>query len=111
MTALTPLQSLVILADTFFVLGLISFATGLVVLYRAAAADAARLAVQQTARVVRKAAFENLTESMAQASALLTTLYDLTQTNRGIGLVLLLTGIALMSAAGGLFFWLAGRAA
>ncbi len=109
MTLLTPLQSLVILADTFFVLGLISFATGLVVLYRAAALDAARLTVQQTARVARKAAFGNLSESMAQAGALLATLYDLAQTTRGIGLLLLLIGVALMSAAGGLFFWLVGR--
>ncbi|RMF41270.1 MAG: hypothetical protein D6755_12795 [Anaerolineae bacterium] len=107
MTLLTPMQNLAIFADTLFVLGLITFATGLLILYRAAMHNIPSLT--QTARVVSKAAFESVQESLTQASSLLSTLHDLTQTNRGIGLVLMFTGILLMGVSGGVFFWLAGR--
>ena len=107
MTLLTPLQNLVIFADTLFVLGMITFSAGLLILYRAATRPIPGLT--QTARVVGKAAFENVQQSLVQASNLLSTLHDLTRTNRGIGLVLMFTGVLLMGVSGGVFFWLAGR--
>lgn len=106
-----PIQLVQDIALVIFVLGVITFATGVVTLYRAAQQPFANAAISHAARTVRKAPFDGISESLAQANSLLDTISGLTQTNRGIGVILLFTGIALMAASIALLLWLNGNIA
>jgi len=106
-----PIQLVQGLALVIFVLGVITFATGVVTLYRAAQQPFANAALGHAARTVRKAPLDGISESLAQANSLLNTISALTQTNRGIGVILLFTGMALMAAGTALLLWLNGNIA
>ncbi len=106
MPVLVPFQILLWLSLVLFLLGLLTFLIGLVVLYRAANQPLPAAAARHAVHALRKGMLEGVSESLVQANSLLTTLHGLTQTNRGIGLVLLFTGLALMGASAALFVWL-----
>ncbi len=105
MPVLVPFQILLWLSLVLFLLGLLTFLIGLVVLYRAANQPLPAAAARHAVHALRKGMLEGVSESLVQANSLLTTLHGLTQTNRGIGLVLLFTGLALMGASAALFVW------
>ncbi len=106
MPVLAPLQILLWLTLVLFLLGLLTFLLGLVVLYRAANQPLPDAAARHAVHALRKGVLDGVSESLVQANSLLITLHGLTQTSRGIGLVLLFTGLALIAASGALFIWL-----
>ncbi len=106
MPVLAPFQILLWVAVALFVLGLLTFFLGLLVLYRAANQPLPAAAARHAVHALRKGMLEGVSESLVQANSLLTTLHGLTQTSRGIGLVLLFTGLVLIAAAAALFIWL-----
>ena len=106
-----PIQLVQSLALVIFLLGVSTFVAGVVTLYRAAQQPFANAAIGHAVRTVRKAPFDGISESLAQANSLLTTISGLTQTNRGIGVILLFTGMALMTASIALLLWLNGNIA
>ncbi|GAB4529849.1 MAG: hypothetical protein Fur0018_16680 [Anaerolineales bacterium] len=108
MPYLPPAQTLELLALLVFTLGAITFLIGILTLYRAATQPLNGAAVGQTVQAIRKAPLNGISESLAQANTLLSTISSLTETNRGIGIVLLFTGVALMFAGIGLLIWLNG---
>ncbi len=108
MPLLMPLQLLQMLAIVLFGLGLFTFLLGLVVLYRASSQPLPVAAARHAVHALSKGMLEGVSESLVQANSLLTTLHGLTQTNRGIGLVLLFTGLALIAASVALLLWLLG---
>lgn len=98
-TTLTPNTILLIMAATLFLLGVITFIAGVVILVtRAASGDLKTLAVQTT-RLAQKGIAEEMAGLVGNASSLLDAINQLVRTTAGIAVLMILLGLVLMGGA------------
>jgi hypothetical protein len=99
METLTPYNLLLMMAVALFVLGLVTFITGVVILaIRAPGRDMQTLATQTT-RLAQKGIAEDVAGLVGNASALLDAMQQLSRTATGVGVFLALLGVLLMGSA------------
>lgn len=96
MLQVTPEQLLINMTFTIFLIGLLSFLTGATILVlRSRNSDLSELTTQ-TSQMVKKGLAENISGLVGNASALLNAMNELTRTQNGIGVILLVSGALLM---------------
>ena len=99
----TPFNLAVFIIGILFVLGMITFAAGVLILaFRASSSDVKTLAAQ-TARLAQKGLAEEVAGLVGNASNLVDAMNQLVRTTRGVGIFLTVTGMLMM----GLACWLA----
>ena len=86
----------IIMSGTFFLLGLLSFLAGLLVLVVGSWRSDLRTLTAQTAKLAQKGITEDISGLVGNASALLDAINSLILTTRGIGVFLTLLGVFLM---------------
>lgn len=96
---LTSYSLIIYLDAMLFLLGMVAFIAGLLILaLRAASPDIKTLAVQ-TARLAQKGLAEDVAGLVGNASNLLDSMNQLVRTTRGVGIFLALLGMCLMGLA------------
>jgi hypothetical protein len=100
---LTPSDILLIMAVTSFLLGVITFIVGIMILTRRAAGREVQTLTAQTTRLAQKGLAEDVAGLVGNATTLLDTLNQLILTTAGIGVFLTILGLLLMGIAS----WLA----
>jgi hypothetical protein len=96
---LTPYNLVVFIDGMLFILGMVTFISGLLLLaLRASSSDVKSLA-QQAARLGQKGITEDIAGLVGNASNLLDSMNQLVRTTRGVGIFLALLGLALMGAS------------
>jgi hypothetical protein len=96
---LTSYTLIIYLDALLFLLGMIAFIVGIVILaQRTASTDVKTLAVQ-TARLAQKGLAEDVAGLVGNASSLLDSMNQLVRTTRGVGMFLSLLGMLLMGLA------------
>ncbi len=88
----------------FFIIGIISFIIGVIILVRRTLGAEVRSIAKQTSLLVKKGLAEEVAGLVGNASALLNATNDLIRTSAGIGVFLTLLGVGLMIAASWLVF-------
>jgi formate hydrogenlyase subunit 3/multisubunit Na+/H+ antiporter MnhD subunit len=100
---LTPFNLAVFIIGMLFILGMITFAAGvLIIVFRTSSTDVKSLAAQ-TARLAQKGLAEEVSGLVGNASDLVDAMNQLVRTTRGVGIFLMVIGMAMM----GLACWLA----
>jgi hypothetical protein len=96
---LTSYSLIIYLDAMLFLLGMVAFVVGLLILaLRTAGSDVKTLATQ-TARLAQKGLAEDVAGLVGNASSLLDSLNQLVRTTRGVGIFLALLGMLLMGLA------------
>jgi hypothetical protein len=96
---LTSYSLIIYLDAMLFLLGMVAFIAGLLILsLRASSPDIKTLAVQ-TARLAQKGLAEEVAGLVGNASNLLDSMNQLVRTTRGVGIFLTLLGMCLMGLA------------
>ncbi len=96
---LTPLMLLMSFVGLFFLLGLLTFIAGILILvFRTSSSEVKALATQ-TARLAQKGIAEEVAGLVGNASTLVDAINQLVQTTRGIGIFLTLLGLLMMGFA------------
>jgi hypothetical protein len=94
---LTPSNLVVFMLAMIFVLGMISFIAGaLILIYRASSSEMKELTLH-TAQLAQKGIAEDIAGLVGNAANLLDSLEQMVRTVRGIGMFLMLTGVGLMA--------------
>jgi 4-hydroxy-3-methylbut-2-en-1-yl diphosphate synthase IspG/GcpE len=92
-------DTLSIIVAGMAVLGAVSLAAGIFVLFRKVMGDELRVIASQTARLAQKGITDEITGLVGNASALLEALNSLVKTTTGVGVFLTLIGFILMVVA------------
>ncbi len=96
---LTPLMLLMSFVGLFFLLGLLTFIAGILILvFRTSSSEVKALATQ-TARLAQKGIAEEVAGLVGNASTLVDAMNQLVRTTRGIGIFLTLLGLLMMGFA------------
>jgi hypothetical protein len=96
---LTPNNLVVFIDAMLFILGMVTFIAGTLLLaLRASSSDVKTLA-QQTVRLGQKGITEDVAGLVGNASNLLDSMNQLVRTTRGVGIFLALLGLVLMGAS------------
>ncbi len=104
MDLLTPFELQLAITVGVFLLGVLTFLTGgLILVTNVLRRDLYDLA-RQTARVAQKGLAEDLSGLVGNASTLMSTINEMARTTAGIGIFLTLLGLALITVAGWLAF-------
>lgn len=99
MFSYTPNQFLITLACVLTVIGIISFAAGVIIIFlRAMGADVRTIAAQTT-KLAEKGIAEDVSGLVGNASALIDSLTQLVKTTSGLGAFLIINGIVFFAAA------------
>lgn len=99
MSTLTPLTLILIIVIALFLLGVVTFVGGILVLtFRTNNKDIKTLATQTT-RLAQKGIAEDVAGLVGNASALLEATNEMVRTTKGVGIFLTILGILLMAAA------------
>ena len=99
MSTLTPLTLISIIVIALFLLGVITFIGGILILaFRTNNKDIKTLAAQTT-RLAQKGIAEDVAGLVGNASALLEATNEMVRTTKGVGIFLTILGILLMAAA------------
>ncbi len=102
MEILTPPQLLIFMALVLFLLGLLTFVAGLVVLTLYGSGKEVRGLVVETHRLSKESSQKGLADDLAQlvshTNTLLETLAKITTTTTGVGVFLVILGLALIAA-------------
>lgn len=93
MSLLSPFTLIWIMILTVFILGLVTFSTGLLILALYANGRDVRNLATQTAHMAQKGIAEDLATLVGHASELINTLNQLVRTTTGIGVFLVVLGI------------------
>jgi hypothetical protein len=93
---MTPGQWLVLAALMMFLVGLLTFITGAIILVLRSRDREMDALTAQTSQLVNKGLAEDVAGLVGNASALLNAMNDLARTQNGIGIILLVTGALLM---------------
>jgi hypothetical protein len=91
-----------IMAAGLFALGLVTFAAGLIILVSKVIGRNVRVIADQTVKLAQKGMAEDVSGLVGNASALLNALNQMIATATGVGVFLILIGMALMGAS----YWL-----
>lgn len=103
MDPITPLSFLLITALVVMILGVITFASGLVVLIYRISGRHVRTLATQTTQLANKGVAEEIAGLVGNASLLLDSLNQFLRTVAGVGVFLCILGLLMVGAAG----WLA----
>lgn len=95
----TYLQIQIAMVAGLFMIGLISFAIGVIVLLTRSVGKDIRALVNQSSILAKKGLAEEVAGLVGNVSALLSATNDLIKTTAGIGVFFMLLGVAIMSAA------------
>lgn len=99
MSTFTPFLMLQIMVMAFFVIGVITFVAGVIILvFRASNRDIQTLAAQTT-RMAQKGLAEDIAGLVGNATNLLDALNQLMRTTRGIGIFMAILGVLIMAGA------------
>lgn len=100
---MTPFNLAVFIIGMLFLLGMITFIAGILILaFRASSSDVKALAAQ-TARLAQKGLAEDVAGLVGNASNLVDAMNQLVRTTRGVGIFLAVIGMLMM----GIACWLA----
>jgi F0F1-type ATP synthase membrane subunit b/b' len=111
MFQVSPLQLLMMMAFILFIVGLITFITGSVILILRSRNKEINAVTAQTSQIVKKGLAEDVAGLVGNASALLSAMNDLARTQNGIGVILILTGGVLMFISCYLLWYITFRTA
>ncbi len=92
-------DALFVIVIVMAVLGAISLAAGIFILFRKVMGDELKVIAAQTTRLAQKGIAEEITGLVGNASSLLDALNQLVKTTTGVGVFLTLIGFILMVAA------------
>lgn len=92
-------QILLLIDAVLFVLGVLTFIIGIIILASKAMSRELRTISAQTAELAKKGIAEDISGLVGNASALMNALAQLVKTATGIGVFLVLLGIILISAS------------
>jgi len=106
MNALTACQLWPWMAAILFLIGLLTFLAGLILLIARTWNPDLRLLANQTARLAQKGLAEDLAGLIGNANLLIASLNELVRTTAGVGVFLLLLGLSIM----GLSFYVLSQA-
>jgi len=98
-------QMILVMTTGLFILGLITFVTGIIILITRSFGKDIRILTQQTAKLTQKGFAEDVAGLVGNASALLTATSDLVKTAAGVGVFLTVIGLILMSTAVGVVLY------
>jgi len=100
---MTPFNLAVLIVGMLFLLGMITFIAGVLILaFRASSSDVKTLAAQSV-RLAQKGLAEDVAGLVGNASNLVDAMNQLVRTTRGVGIFLVVTGMLMM----GIACWLA----
>lgn len=100
---LTPFNLAILVVGLLFLLGMLTFIAGVLILaFRASSSDIKTLAMQ-TARLAQKGLAEDVAGLVGNATDLVDAMSQLVRTTRGVGIFLTIMGMLMM----GLACWLA----
>jgi hypothetical protein len=98
-STITPLTLILIIVIALFLLGVVTFIGGILILaFRTNNKDIKTLATQTT-RLAQKGIAEDVAGLVGNASALLEATNEMVRTTKGVGIFLTILGILLMAAA------------
>lgn len=100
MTTLTPLNIMMIMVSIGFLLGLVTFVTGLVILALRSPGRDIQALTTQTTKLAQKGIAEEVAGLVGNASSLMDTINQLARTTAGVGIILTLLGLLLMVMSG-----------
>jgi hypothetical protein len=109
MSDVTPIQFLILATSTLFVVGLITFITGAVILIMRSRNKEINALTSQTSQIVKKGLAEDVAGLVGNTSALLSAMNDLAKTQNGIGIILIIVGTLLMLVSCYLFWYASFR--
>jgi hypothetical protein len=92
-------QTLSVIVIAMAVMGVISVAAGIYVLFRKVMGDELKVIASQTTRLAQKGISDEISGLVGNASSLLEALNSLVKTTTGVGVFLTLIGFILMVAA------------
>lgn len=99
MTSMNPFTIVVLVIGILFLIGMVTFIAGVLVLtFRSASSDVKNLAAQ-TARIAQKGLVDEMSGLVGNASTLVDAMSQLVRTTRGIGIFLCVLGTILMGFA------------
>jgi len=104
MNTFTPRDLQLIITVGTFLLGMLTFVVGVLVLVSGTMRHDLREITSQTARLAQKGLTEEISGLVGNASTLINTINEMSHTTVGIGIFLTLLGLALMGLAGWLAF-------
>jgi hypothetical protein len=104
MTNLTPLSLQIAMSLGAFLLGMLTFASGVFILVANTLRKDLRVITKQTSQLAAKGLAEELSGLVGNASTLIGAVNDMVRTAAGIGIFLAVLGLALMSVATWLVF-------
>lgn len=90
---------LLTMSASSFLLGMVTFATGVFILVTRATGYDLRTLTEQTSHLVRKGVAEDVAGLVGNAAALLRTLSDMVRTTAGVGVFLTGTGTLVMATS------------
>ena len=99
-------ELLYIIITGLFLLGTVTFATGVIVLLTRTMGKDLSAITRQTSELAQKGLIDDLSGLVGNASALLTATSQMVKTTAGIGILLMILGIIQISASIGLILYL-----
>ena len=96
---LSPFDLIFFMVMALFMLGAVSFVTGLMILAVRASGKDVKALVAQTSQLAQKGLAEDVAGLIGNASGLLDAMNQLVKTTAGVGVFLTILGVVLMSLA------------
>lgn len=93
-------QLMLLMAITFFILGLLGVIIGIIILVTRTASQEVRTIATQTTRLAQKGLSDDIVGLVGNTSALLEALNALVRTTAGIGVFITIVGLLMMVASG-----------
>lgn len=88
-----------IMAAALFLIGVISVAAGIIVMFRKVMGNEIRDLAEQTTKLAQKGIAEDVSGLVGNASSLVSNLNSLVRSSAGVGLVLTIIGFVMMAAS------------
>lgn len=95
----TAFEFQITMATILFLMGLVVLAISIFILTRQAVGRDIQTIAKQTTKLAEKGITENIAGLVGNASSLINALHDLSKSNTGIGVFLVLLGIVLLTTA------------
>lgn len=104
-----PIQYLIIATFTLFIVGLVTFLTGAVILIIRSRDKDIVTVTKQTSQIMQKGLAEDVAGLVGNASSLLSAMNELARTQNGIGVILIIIGTLLMLVSCYLLWYISFR--
>lgn len=96
---LTPYNLIVLIVAMLFLLGVLTFIAGILILVFRASSNDVKVIANQTARLAQKGLAEEVAGLVGNATNLVDAINQLVRTTRGVGIFLTTLGLLMMGAA------------